>query len=145
VILTENKIFSLKIHCRGWAAKRLNHARIIESLLYIYWTTFIDPSNQPSLPGEMVQLRSGLPIWECQALQSWHEKPAILLLPEGFLYSSRKRSLARACVRACVCVYVEGSLGQQTINTQQLLKLLRHWIFKSKWCLGATLQNSPTC
>jgi hypothetical protein len=34
VILTENKIFSLKMHCRGWAAKRLNHARIIESLLY---------------------------------------------------------------------------------------------------------------
>jgi hypothetical protein len=34
VILTENKIFALKIHCRGWAAKRLNHARIIESLLY---------------------------------------------------------------------------------------------------------------
>jgi hypothetical protein len=34
VILTENKIFSLKIHCRGWAAKRLNHAWIIESLLY---------------------------------------------------------------------------------------------------------------
>jgi hypothetical protein len=32
----ENKFFSLKIHCRGWAAKRLNHARIIESLLYIY-------------------------------------------------------------------------------------------------------------
>jgi hypothetical protein len=36
VILTENKIFSLKIHCRGWAAKLLNHARIIESLLYFY-------------------------------------------------------------------------------------------------------------
>jgi hypothetical protein len=36
VILTENKIFSLKIHCRGWAAKLLNHARIIESLLYLY-------------------------------------------------------------------------------------------------------------
>jgi hypothetical protein len=37
VILTENKFFSLKIHCRGWAAKRLNHARIIESLLYWRW------------------------------------------------------------------------------------------------------------
>jgi hypothetical protein len=35
VILTENKFFSLKIHCRGWAAKRLNHARIVESLLYL--------------------------------------------------------------------------------------------------------------
>jgi hypothetical protein len=33
----ENKIFSLKIHCRGWAAKRLNHARIIESLLYFVY------------------------------------------------------------------------------------------------------------
>jgi hypothetical protein len=35
VILTGNKIFSLKIHCRCWAAKRLNHTRIIESLLYL--------------------------------------------------------------------------------------------------------------
>jgi hypothetical protein len=45
VILTENKIFSLKIHCRGSAAKRLNHARIIESLLYKNFGHYFSPSD----------------------------------------------------------------------------------------------------